>query len=592
MGNESLKPIDIFSMWGAGMIIPLLAQARSLELAKLMGSGYYAFATTVYAGLYITHLDFSPNFCAVLFGICTGASNLVSLGIPFLRSALVVDQESVPASAWIGVYNATSLPEDCIQYSHVTHATDKPVHGSEDCLYLNVYTPKLSSASSQAVPLDVLVFIHGGAFMYFTGSHYRPEYLLDKDVILVTLNYRLGALGFLSTEDSSLPGNNGMKDQSLALRWVKNNIASFGGNPNSITIAGLSAGGASVHYHILSPLSQGLFNKAISLGGSALCPWTQVENARGKTMTLAAYLGCPTHDSAVTVKCLQKRPAKTIVTATKIFMPWMYNPYSPFGIVMEPPGPTAFISERPIDIILQGKAKDLPYMTTMNADEGLYPGAEIFANPKEIEAIDTKWKEYLPFLLDYNYTAPAGQMDAISEKIWKFYLGNGHVNDAKQKFIKMLGDRLFYAGLIKSTKLHAQLYKSPVYSYLFSHKGSRRLSDIFNMPYDVYDGTGHGDDVGYVVRAAYMPLEDNSTDMALSKRMVEYWVAFIKGFPMPKGWPTVKENLPNFGFLEIQNADAKNDIVRIESDYGNEIFWDSLNLNENIPNNNKDKEEL
>ncbi|KAK9512212.1 hypothetical protein O3M35_000681 [Rhynocoris fuscipes] len=425
--------------------------------------------------------------------------------------------------------------------------------------------------------------------MYFTGSVYRPEYLLDRDVILVTLNYRLGALGFLSTEDNVLPGNNGMKDQSLALKWVKNNIVAFGGNPNGITIAGLSAGGASVHYHVLSPLSDGLFNKAISLGGSALCPWTQVEDARAKTMKLANYLGCPTHDSNIAIDCLRDRPAIRIVRATKLFMPWMYNPYSPFGIVIEAPGPNAFISERPIDIILQGKAKDIPYMTTFNADEGLYPGAEIFASPKQIEAIDQKWKEYLPFLLDYNYTAPAEQLDAISEKIWKFYLGDAHVNDAKEKFIKMLGDRLFYDGLLKSTKLHAKLYKSPVYSYLFSHKGSRRLSDLFKMPYDVYNGTGHGDDVGYVIRATYMPLEGNPTDMILSRRMIDYWLAFMKGNPMPKNWPTVKDNLPNFGFLEIQNADENNDIIRIEEDYANEKFWDSLKLNENIPQQTKEE---
>lgn len=88
-------------------------------------------------------------------------------------------------------------------------------------------------------------------------SYARPHYLMDKDVILVTFNYRVGPLGFLSTQDAVVPGNMGMKDQSMALKWIKENIKDFGGNPDSITITGLSAGGASVHYHYLSPLSKG-----------------------------------------------------------------------------------------------------------------------------------------------------------------------------------------------------------------------------------------------------------------------------------------------------------------------------------------------
>jgi len=108
--------------------------------------------------------------------------------------------------------------------------------------------------------MNVVVYIHGGAFQFGSGIQYGPQYLLDgdEDLVYVSINYRLGPLGFATTGDETLPGNNGLKDQVAALKWVQRNIAAFGGNPGAVTIAGMSAGGASVHYHTLSPMSSGI----------------------------------------------------------------------------------------------------------------------------------------------------------------------------------------------------------------------------------------------------------------------------------------------------------------------------------------------
>lgn len=107
--------------------------------------------------------------------------------------------------------------------------------------------------------MNVVVYIHGGAFISGEGISSGPLYLLDtNDFVYVSINYRLGVLGFASTGDSVLPGNNGMKDQVAALKWVQQNIAAFGGNPNSVTIVGMSAGASSVHYHMISPMSKGM----------------------------------------------------------------------------------------------------------------------------------------------------------------------------------------------------------------------------------------------------------------------------------------------------------------------------------------------
>lgn len=144
--------------------------------------------------------------------------------------------------------------------------------GDEDCLYLNVFTPEKPQVGKQ---LPVMVWIHGGGFANGCGNQewYGPDYLVPKGVILVSINYRLAAFGFLSFANTECPGNFGLKDQSLGLKWVQQNISAFGGDPNNVTIFGESAGSASVHYQVLSPLSRGLFQKAIAQSACSINPF-------------------------------------------------------------------------------------------------------------------------------------------------------------------------------------------------------------------------------------------------------------------------------------------------------------------------------
>ena len=128
------------------------------------------------------------------------------------------------------------------------------VMGDEDCLNLNVYTPKVDKKKRA-----VMVYIHGGAFITGGGSSntFGPGYIIENDVVVVAMNYRLGALGFMATDDKAITGNMGIKDQIMALKWVKNNIAAFGGDPNKVTIFGDDAGAASVSIHLMSSESDG-----------------------------------------------------------------------------------------------------------------------------------------------------------------------------------------------------------------------------------------------------------------------------------------------------------------------------------------------
>jgi hypothetical protein len=177
-------------------------------------------------------------------------------GIPFAQPPLgeLRFKAPVPVQSWQGVKDATKPHNICPQRDIYRRST--VIEGNEDCLYLNVYTPQLNNTASR---FPVMIFFHGGGWLCGGGNSlwYGPDILLDRDVILVVTNYRLGPLGFLSTGDAACPGNNGMKDQNLAMRWVKDNVAAFGGDPEKITIFGESAGGASAQLHMMSPLSKG-----------------------------------------------------------------------------------------------------------------------------------------------------------------------------------------------------------------------------------------------------------------------------------------------------------------------------------------------
>ncbi|KAB7501808.1 Bile salt-activated lipase, partial [Armadillidium nasatum] len=151
-----------------------------------------------------------------------------------------------------------------------------------------------------------MVFIHGGAF--FTGSSYEfsPYLLMNKDIILVTIQYRLGILGFLSTEDDILPGNMGLKDQQLALKWVKENIHCFGGDPNLVTIFGESSGGASVHLQMFSPGSRGLFQRVIIQSGTAMAPFAYKNNHIPYAKAAGDHVNCSLERGAQKyLECMQ-----------------------------------------------------------------------------------------------------------------------------------------------------------------------------------------------------------------------------------------------------------------------------------------------
>uniref|UniRef100_A0A8C9A733 Carboxylic ester hydrolase n=1 Tax=Prolemur simus TaxID=1328070 RepID=A0A8C9A733_PROSS len=201
-------------------------------------------------------------------------------GIPFAAPTKALENPR-PHPGWQGTLKAKEFKKRCLQAT----ITQDDTYGDEDCLYLNIWVPQGRKEVSRDLP--VMVWIYGGAFLMGAGhgANFLNNYLYDGEeiatrgnVVVVTFNYRVGPLGFLSTGDANLPGNYGLRDQHMAIAWVKRNIAAFGGDPNSITLFGESAGGASVSLQTLSPYNKGLIQRAISQSGVALSPWVIQKN--------------------------------------------------------------------------------------------------------------------------------------------------------------------------------------------------------------------------------------------------------------------------------------------------------------------------
>ncbi|CAG7725234.1 unnamed protein product, partial [Allacma fusca] len=313
-------------------------------------------------------------------------------GIPFGKAPIgpLRFASPLPFGKWDGVRDGSKFGGRCPEIS-----VFERILGDEDCLNLSVSVPKVNTDEL----LPVMVYIHGGGFQNLTGSMFKPDYLMDEDVVYVNPNYRLGVLGFLNTGDSVIRGNMGLKDQALALRWVKDNIQAFGGDPNNITVFGESAGGASVHYLALVPSTKGLCNKVIAQSGVATTHWAcqPTKDAVMNTRKYAKRFNCDTEDSSALVECLRSQTVGKLLDEYQDILGPGISVRPDLNCPMFQPSieavndEEAFLIEHPLQIITDGRGHRVPMLIGANADEGLLSSIAIHNSEDVAENYEKNW---------------------------------------------------------------------------------------------------------------------------------------------------------------------------------------------------------
>ncbi|XP_058796122.1 uncharacterized protein LOC131666989 [Phymastichus coffea] len=442
-------------------------------------------------------------------------------------------QPPAPVHPWDNVYDASEEGPACPQ-----GGTE---YESEDCLRLNIYTTKISSAED-ITRRPVIVYFHPGGFYSSSAQSFidGPQFLLDHDIVLVTVNYRLSSLGFMSTGDSLLPGNLGLKDQVEALRWVKKNIAAFGGDPNCVTITGYSAGSWSISLHLVSPMSKGLFHRAIASSGSAiyqeLLPTNQTDLAKKQ----AELLGCPTDTVGNMLVCLNTKTAEEFGGTVGQFFEWYGNPILQWLPVVEPEvrGIERFLPAQPLDLIKEGKFHKVPFITGVTKDEfggRIVPMIEQAksGNDSMFRDLNEQWERLSP--INFLYERGTDRSKEISKKLKDFYLDGKNVSvENSEGLARLFADGVIGYSVHKLVNLVAQASDQPVYYYKFTFQGpySHVTWNDTKKPY----GVVHHDDLLYIFRVSFFPeFDKNSAEIRTVERMTAIWSNFAKtGEPIPK----------------------------------------------------------
>lgn len=421
------------------------------------------------------------------------------LGIPYAKPPVgdLRFRKSQPVSPWQGVYNATSKPKACKQlpFPLLPNVKLDYANASEDCLHVNVWK---SATVCPEVPckakVPVYVFIHGGGFQWGDSALFvydMANFAALTDVVVVSFNYRVGINGFLSLDVPDIPGNMGLWDQHLLLKWVQRNIASFGGDPKEVTLGGQSAGSTSVGLHAISPHSKGLFKRVIMQSGGPLSMVATIYfRGEGKFINAASALGC--YDSKKKLAeqqrevlgCLRRLDPAFIINkvekfefAQQMFVPLDKDEFLPFSILTPEPWKKISVGE----VLLGSTANEATmFLHVMKT-----------AFPQLVGMMETQYRMLCIIVMAQTLNIPV----STSKEIVRAYFGddNQEYNQTQvwNTLSEMLGDAIFDCP-VQLFADSASGQGAKTYRYVFGYRPTHSV-------YDEWMGVAHGEDLLYTL---------------------------------------------------------------------------------------------
>ncbi|XP_046976135.1 juvenile hormone esterase-like [Vanessa cardui] len=443
-----------------------------------------------------------------------------------------------PPPKFSGIYKANNPNVICPQFP--THDPLAAPSDTEDCLVLNIYTPSFINAT-----FPVMVFIHGGDFGVGSGSaaFYGVDYLVSHSVIVVTLNYRLNAYGFLNLDLPEAPGNAGLKDIRAALRWIKENIANFNGDPDNVTVFGQGSGGMAAIYLTMTDTTKGLFHRIISESGTPFAPQSFDAQPLATARQVAKSLGLKTKNPKELLKIYSDTPITEVeeaigkqMNAKSVFLPSVEKIFD---------DEEAFLTDTPYNILATGKKhkcfNPVPIIIGINTVEGLTSTLDYYTITSQMDRI--KNEDYSA-LDQRSLIVPFEDREEFRNTIKDTFFANTTSDEALVGGIINLNTDFSYVGPIS---LFSDLYTNssgmPVYQYIFSYIGNRNLGRLLTN--SSLAATANRDELFYIFELERMPLPMDENDARIVTFMTMMWTNFAKfGSPTPD--PSNGEWLPHY----------------------------------------------
>ena len=483
------------------------------------------------------------------------------------------------------VISSSGFRESCFQFPPA------PNPMSEDCLHLNVFVPPSSSQTLK----KVMVWVHGGGFTGENVQPYKPTDLVaDYDVIVVTFHYRLGYLGFLSTGDEASPGNYGLRDQVMALKWVKDNIRAFGGDADDVTVFGESAGSLSVSLLSLSPLASGLFTKVVMQSGSALAPYTVQERERSleEFYKLAQRLDClpwyyhftarffirsAGHESMV--NCMRGKPVELVIPAigrgSGRFMDVSHSVYARPTVDGEflPKLPRVLLNDP--NYLQQNGVLSRSYVSGHTNNEAAFLFNLIVGKNFNVFATDANMRSFAEDNAKFFFPLGVNQQAVDMVDFLYSYPRDANDRPTFQNFVDLWTDS-FYAwpNLELITLLSEKSPSTPIYQYLFDH-----FPDLLDKN-ATKEGTGHGFDILYLFDDDHHPLLDGILDLTTreSRTMKEVFRSSLAAFAKT-GVPSVTSNgVASISWPRFDNKDRMYIALSPNSQQRKRVFSQRMSL--------------
>jgi len=439
---------------------------------------------------------------------------------------------------------------------------------------LNVNSPDLN----QERKLPVMVWIHGGGYVSGSGSRqmYGMEHFMDKDVVMVSINYRLAIMGGLYLDKDNVPGNQGLRDQILALQWVQENIGQFGGDKDKVTIFGESAGGMSVFNLILSPAAKGLFSAAISQSGSPLSPFVGLDkHPRHYALKLIEELGGnPDGPVEEQLKLLQETDAIKLLNLANMFeefirAPMPFKPIVDKDLVDDP-----VLPDEPINLIQTGQYNKVPLITGTNQHEGLLIKGFYERIPGKYEEAYDNWDKIGPLAL---FHREEDEHTEEESKICVDYRNKlfgktrfGSTGKGSDMLVQLYGDLMFAAPADAVCKMMAEEDENvPIYQYIYNHQGFFSLYDAITCkPWQLAvkglamlaglssfkssEGVCHGDELFIMFKGQILPdIARTEQDKRVRKTLIDMWTNFATNHQPTKDGSWTRFDANNPQYLEI-----------------------------------------